>query len=78
MTAAILPMTTIAQLHGSVPVVDDDGLQHTLCDILDMQTDSITDTVRRNPPRGSRAAQRSCPPASRTVSGRRSCRTLRG
>ncbi len=37
MTAAILTMTGVARLHGSVLVVDDDtGLQTTLCDILDM------------------------------------------
>ena len=37
MTAAILTMTGVARLHGSVLVVDDDaGLQNTLCDILDM------------------------------------------
>jgi len=36
-TAAILTMTGVARLHGSVLVVDDDaGLQNTLCDILDM------------------------------------------
>jgi len=36
-TAAILTMTGVARLHGSVLVVDDDaGLQTTLCDILDM------------------------------------------